>query len=61
MIDNVVRFPDADRRSRKPDAVPRDPAECDVIILPVIRRLNAPAPLPRNHPLIILALSENAP
>lgn len=25
---------------------PRDPADCDVVILPVIRKLNAPAPIP---------------
>lgn len=45
MTDNVIRISDAERKSRNPDAAtPRDPCDADVIILPVVRRLNAPAP-----------------
>ena len=43
--ENVIRFPDVEHRSRNPDAVPRDPADSAlIIILPVIRQFNAPAP-----------------
>ncbi len=43
MTDNVIRFPDPERRSREADAAaPRNPADADVIILPVIRRFNDP-------------------
>lgn len=35
---NVVRIADMERRSRNLDAMqPRDPCDCDVIVLPVIR------------------------
>jgi hypothetical protein len=34
MSENVIRFPDVDRKSRNPDAVsPRDPADSAVIII----------------------------
>ena len=34
----IIRISDYDRRSRNPDAVsPRDPADADVIVLPVVR------------------------
>jgi len=34
----VIRFPDPERRSRRPDAVDRDPSESAVvIILPIVR------------------------
>ena len=50
MTENVIRFPDVDRRSRNPDAVDRDPTQAAVVIvLPVIRKLNAPAPGGRFH------------
>lgn len=36
--DKILRFSDYERRSRNPDAVPlRDPADADVIMLPVVR------------------------
>ncbi len=39
MSKNVIRIADYERKSRNADAVqPRDPADADVIILPVIRR-----------------------
>lgn len=47
MTDNVIRFADYERKSRDADAVsPRDPCDAAVIVLPVIRKLNAPAPKP---------------
>jgi hypothetical protein len=33
MAENVIRFPDIERRSRNPDAVPRDPADTAVIVV----------------------------
>jgi hypothetical protein len=48
MTDNVVRFCDFEKRSKQPDAAsPRDPCEADIIILPVIRKFNAPGPEPQ--------------
>lgn len=45
MNENVIRIADYERKSRNPDgAAPRDPCDADTIILPVIRRLSAPAP-----------------
>jgi hypothetical protein len=37
MSAKVIRFSDHNRKSREPDAVDRDPAEHNVIILPVVR------------------------
>jgi hypothetical protein len=44
--ENVVRLADYERKSRDCDAIsPRDPADSAlIIILPVIRSLNAPGP-----------------
>jgi hypothetical protein len=55
MTDNIVRIVDYDRKSREPDAVsPRDHCDADVIKLPVIRRLNAPAPERKSLPSVFL-------
>jgi hypothetical protein len=49
MEDNVVRIADYERKSKDADAVsPRNPADADVIRLPCIRKLNAPAPSHRS-------------
>lgn len=43
MTDNVIRIADYERKSKSPNAArPRDPAT--IIILPMIRSLNAPDP-----------------
>jgi len=56
MSDNVVRFRDVEKRSREPDGVPcRDPAEAEIINLPVVPRDQAM----RKPPIVILALPEN--
>jgi hypothetical protein len=42
--EKVIRLIDFERRSREPDAAqPRNPADAEVIVLPVVRRFNAPA------------------
>jgi len=42
---DIIRIQDYERKSKSPDAAqPRDPADADVIVLPLIRRLNAPDP-----------------
>lgn len=38
MGENIIRLSDYEKRSRNPDAVsPRNPADAEIIILPVIR------------------------
>jgi hypothetical protein len=49
MTENVVRFADYEKRSKQPDAAqPRDPADADVIVLPVIRIERPRQPEPRE-------------
>jgi hypothetical protein len=50
VTENVIRFPDVERRSRNPAAVLRDLADSAlIIILPVIRSLNARDPQMAPH------------
>lgn len=51
MTENVIRFPDVDRKSRNPDAcAPRDPAHAGVIVqLPEKRRRKLPSVFLRDY------------